>query len=288
MNEIRKHVESILNSYPDMKQQLKVMEFELDSLQPMLDPRVIEDKVFAHSGADRVSGVQPRDRTADIVIEHVDGQRDARYHALKSVVYTMSHEICRLEYYLSLLQKEDSAVLRHFYFEGMNLAAIAKSDLVSQSTVQRRKKRGFATLVKYYSALDSLSVQGGGLLPEARFISYLHEERYAQCMSRLTEMTRTPDIEAMMYIISGCNELWNAGIDTFINFETWEVTSRNCIEKSFSTQGEKLLLLTYYYALGFDPHNLSYIINSYFPGLEHVHLELAIESLRVARFFSPK
>jgi hypothetical protein len=286
MKEIREHVESILKNHAGMKRQLKVLEYELDSLQKTLAPEIIEGKVFAHAGGERVSCSQPSDRTADIVIEHVDNQRDAKYHALKSVTYTMGLEVRRLEYYLSLLPKEESDVIRWLWFEGLSWSDITKKSLMSQSTLQRRKKQGFETLVGYYSLLDSLPAKADGLLAEARFISYLHAERYAQCLDRLKGTIRTPGIEAMMYLISGCNELWNTGIDTFFNFETLEAKQPEAAMESLSSQGAKLLRLACCYAQGFNPHNISQLLNSYFPGLEYVHLELAIESLRVAQAFT--
>jgi hypothetical protein len=90
----------------------------------------------------------------------------------------------------------------------------------------------------------------------------------------------------MMYLISGCNELWNAGIDNFFDFETWEAKQPGDAMESLSSQGAKLIRLACCYALDFNPHHISQLLNSYFPGLEYVHLELAIESLRVAQAFA--
>jgi hypothetical protein len=61
MKETREHVESILKNHVDMKQQLKVLEYELNSLQRTLEPGAIADKVLAHPGEERVSCSRPHD-----------------------------------------------------------------------------------------------------------------------------------------------------------------------------------------------------------------------------------
>jgi predicted DNA-binding protein YlxM (UPF0122 family) len=264
-----------------------ILEYELNGLQRTLDPGAIADKVLAHPGEERVSCSRPHDQTADIVVAHVDSQRNAKYYALKSVVYTLSTVVRRLDYYLSLLPNDEADVIRWFYFEGLSWAEIRKKASVSKSTAQRRKTQGFETLVRYYTLLNSLPAQPDGIRVETRFVSHLHEERYLQCLSRIEGAHRTPGLKAMMYLISGCNELWNAGADSFLSFETWEVLSEAAMEKSFSAQGARLLQLARFYALDFNPRHLPDIINNYFPGLELVHLELAIESLRIAQVFSP-
>jgi hypothetical protein len=217
----------------------------------------------------------------------VDGQRNAKYYALKSVVYTLSTKIRRLDYYLSLLPNEESDTIRWFYFEGLSWADISKKTAVTVRSMQRRRKCGLDRLVNFYSVTDSLPRQAGSARLSIRFISHLHEERYLQCLSRIEGAHQTPGLKAMMYLISGCNELWNAGADSFLNFETREVLSEAAVEKSFSVQGARLLQLARFYSLDFNPRHLPDLINNYFPGLELVHLELAIESLRIAQVFSP-
>ncbi|MDL2234464.1 hypothetical protein LJC63_12935, partial [Ruminococcaceae bacterium OttesenSCG-928-L11] len=168
MSDIRKQVESILKSHTEMKRQLSVLEYELDAQQRMLDPTVIEDKVFSHPEGEWVSGSRPSNKTADIVVEHIDSQRNAKYHALKNLIYNMRLEVNRLEYSLSLLPQEEAEVIRWFYFEELGWAAITAKTLVSQSTVQRRKRNGFEKLVSHYAVLDKLSVQSDDVRTRAR------------------------------------------------------------------------------------------------------------------------
>lgn len=282
MKDIKSYVENLLKNYPDMKRQMKALGYELEWLQRSLRPAAIENQVFAHSGGERVSCTQPRDQTADIVVEHVDSQRNARYHALKSVLYTMALEIRRLEYYLSLLPNEESDVIRLACFEGLSWNDIAKATSLTDRTMQRRRKRGIDRLVGFYTGIDSLPLTAGDMWTQVRFISYLHEERYSQCLRHMGGQKRTVGSDAMLYIISGCNELWDAGADTFLNFETRELIPQNNMTQSFSPQAAKLLRFAYCCMRGIPIHQLGDVINSYFQGLEYPYLEFAIEALRLA------
>lgn len=90
----------------------------------------------------------------------------------------------------------------------------------------------------------------------------------------------------MLYIIAGCNELWNADVNTFIDFNTGEPQSYDESIKNLSYGGAKLIRLAHHLANGLDRDDLVTVISCYFPGLEYVHLELAIEDLKLALFSS--
>jgi len=285
MSDIKKHVEFILDNYTEMIKELNVLEFELENMSTSLDSNAIENRVLSRSNSEWVSGTFQSDKTADIVIEHVDSQRNAKYHALINLIRNMRLETRRLEHYLTLLPEEEADVIRWFYFEELSWAAITKKTLATQRTMQRRRQRGFDKLVKYYSVVDRLSGQTDDIRMKVRFISYVHEEQYIQCLGRVKGY-RTPGTEAVLYIISGCNELWNAGPDTFFDFETGEVIPQEAMTAAFSSKGAKLLRLAYCYAGGLklDQEHLLHMLRSYFSGLENIHLELAIEAMRLALF----
>ena len=157
MSEMKKRVESMLKNYPAMTKKLKVLEFEMEFITKSLHPNIIENLVFSHTGEERVSGSFRSDKTANIAIEHVDSQRDERYYALKNRIDNIRQELRRLEHYLSLLPKEEAEAIRWFYFEGLSWDAIAEQTLVTQKTMQRRRKRGVDTLIHYYSIADNPS-----------------------------------------------------------------------------------------------------------------------------------
>ena len=158
MNELKMQVESILFKYSFMKNKLTILEFELRNLTPALRADIIEGNTFALSGNERGSGFHISDRTADMVVDHVDRQRDGRYYALTAMVHDLNRETTRVEYYISLLPEEEAAVIRWFYFDGLPWAKITEKADVVQRTLERRKKRGLDKLVYYYSILDKWKI----------------------------------------------------------------------------------------------------------------------------------
>lgn len=283
MKDIKKQVEFILSSYSRMQKELLVLEFELNRITPALRPEAIEEAVLARPGFEVTSGSHISDRTANIVVEHIDSQRGGKYHALTALIHNIRFELHRMEYYLSLLPEDEAAAVKWFYFDGLSWAEITKASGCSQSTMQRRKKRGVDKLIYYYSVLDNLKPDGADIQTWMRFIGYIHEERFTQCL-KLAGKTGNAGIEAMLYIISGCNELWQAGAESFLDFSTGETKSYAESVKPLSDGGAKLLRLAYHLAHGLDRDYLVSVLSRYFPGLEYVHLELAIEAVKLAMF----
>ena len=151
MKDIRIQVENKLKSHMSQKQQLKALEYELDSINSTLHPEAIENKVFARTGGERVFSATPRDQTADIAVEHLDSLHFARYHELKNMVYSLNEGIRRLEYYLSLLPNEESEVIRWYYFERLSWNDIANKASLTARNLQYRRKRGLVRLVNLYN-----------------------------------------------------------------------------------------------------------------------------------------
>lgn len=283
MREIKKHVESMLWKYSGMKRELKVLEFEMENLTKPLSRESVENGIFAHSIGEWGSASSYSDRTATIATEHVDRQRGAKYYALKSLICTMRLETTRLEHYLSLLPTKEAEVIRWFYIDGLSWPEITPKGSVSLKTLQRRRKQGLDELTKYYAVAEAVACGGSQL--QVRFISYIHEERYMRCLAQW-EKYLTPGTQALLYIICGCNELWDAGPDTFFDFEQEKMISQESIPEDYSPGTAILLRLAYCYATGVEMNQaqLLHILRSYFTGLEHVYLELAIEALGIVLF----
>lgn len=283
MKEIKKQVEFILHSYPTMKKDIQLLEFELDRINVSLHPEIIESMVLGHSDQERVSGSRISDKTANIAVEHVDSQRNSRYHAIATLLHNTRFELNRLEYYLSMLPEGEAAVIKMFYFDGLAWADIMKEASRSYATMKRRKKDGLDKLIHYYSIIDSIDSNKLDIRTTAKFIGYIHEERFVGCL-KLSEKNRSPGIDALLYIISGCNELWKTGVETFFDFDAGTTISYAESKSTLSENGQKLLRLAYHLANGFDPEDIAHVLRYYYIGLEYVHLELAIEAIKLALF----
>jgi hypothetical protein len=188
-----------------------------------------------------------------------------------------------LEYYMSLLPKDEAAVIKRFYFAAQSWVAIAENAGVVQRSLERRKKRGLEKLTQYYSILFGGEPNGSAAWLRPRFISYIHDERFAYCLGKanrkLGQGTR-----AMLYIISGCNELWQAGVETFFDFSKGKMKSDAACDCALTDNCEILLRLAYHLAGIQDRGNLISAIGCYFQDLEYVHFELATEAVKMVIF----
>ena len=283
MIEDKKQIESILHNYTTLKREVQVLEFELNRITRNLHPQAIEDRILAHSECERVSGSHHSDKTANIVIEHIDSQINGEYHALRTLISNIQIELQRIEYYLSLIPEKEAEVIRMFYFEKLTWAKITEKALNSQSTMQRLKNSGIEKFSKYYTILDKLDASRLDVRAKVRFISYIHEERFMQCLERVEEDTK-PGAVAMLYIISGCNELWATDVEAYYDFNSGATLNNPDSKNSLSDNGQKLLELSYHLSNNFNRDKLVNILRYYFPGLEYVHLELAIEAVKLALF----
>lgn len=129
--------------------------------------------------------------------------------------------------------------------------------------------------------LDKLETNTLGIRARIRFVSYLHEERFAHCLD-LMKRNMTPGIEALLYILSGCNELWNVGVEKMYNFEAGGIITDTDYSDTLTINGKTLLKLAHHLAMDVKYNDLVHTLRCYFPGLEHVHLELAIEAIKLA------
>ena len=115
-----------------------------------------------------------------------------------------------------------------------------------------------------------------------RFISYIHEERFAGCLQHVK--SRTPETDAFLYILSGSNELWTAGADNYFCFDNSAAINHVDVNPSVSDKGRNLLRLAFHLANGIERHNLLDELWYYCSSLEYVELELAIEAIKLVLY----
>ena len=279
MHNIKNKVENILNSYNKIKSELDVLKYELNTMVHPLHSEIIEAQVFSHSIGEAVSSSSISDKTANIAIEHVSSQQNARYHAMRLLIKTISVEISRLEYFMTLLPQNEALLLRQYYFEEKSWVEITAASAASQSTLQRRRNRAVLQLCGYYSLVNDYwasQINGGTAI---QFISYLHRERFDSCIERLKEPI-CPGIAAALYIISGCGELWVYGVDRLYDFSSrMPIPFENATPLPAGVS--RLQQLAFHLAECTDVQLCS-VLSRYFDKLEHVNLELAIEAVTIA------
>ena len=283
MKEIKNQVENLLRNYTAMKNEVQVLEYELKRFAPNLRSEIIRDLTFSRHNHEHVSGTHISDKTANIAIEHCDSQINGEYHALRTLISNMRFTLHRIDYYLSLIPEKEASVIKQFYFEKLTLYQISDIAFCVPRTLQRWKEQGLEKLSRYYMITDKIDSKKLDLLTMVRFVSYIHEERFTQCLKRV-EQNIPHNVKAFLYIISGCNELWQVGIEVFYDFESGGPINRTDIKHSFSENNRELLRLAYRIVRRFDKDELVHILRHYFPCLEYIHLELAIEAVKLALF----
>jgi predicted DNA-binding protein YlxM (UPF0122 family) len=199
------------------------------------------------------------------------------------LVLSLTAELNRLEYYISLLPKEEAEVIRWFYFDQWNWSEITERSQIPKSTAQRRKRSGISKLVGYYSILDKVSRDNIDIRTRTRFISCVHEKRFVQCLKRAGDQLN-PGGTAMLYIISGFNELWNIGVETFFDFSSAALIPYGDKMPPLSDQGARLLEMAYFLGRGAETRHITAVFHHEFQDLEYLDLELAIEAVKLALF----
>ena len=173
MEKLKKQLEDRLNRYSGMKTELEMLCYELNRLTAPLSTEVIEGSVLSHPNFERVSGSHITDKTADIVVEHVSGQQDVRYHVLTAMIRQLNTELQRLEYYVSLLPAKEEEIIRLFYFDNLPWSEITGRLPVTQRTLESRTKSGLDKLLRYYALTDGLGLNLTEPQIQPRFISGL-------------------------------------------------------------------------------------------------------------------
>lgn len=283
MKNTKEQVEYILRSYSNMQKEAHVLEYELQKLTRPLHPDTIEGIVLSHSNGERVTGPMPGDKTANLAIEHVDKQRNKEYQAISALLRDIKMEIHRLDYYLTLLPPKTSEAISLYFFQNKSSYEIAEEVHVSRQTVNRRLKKGVSELITFYAVLDKVDPSKMDVGTRARFVSYLHGERFTQCMDRLGK-NRGKCAEAVLYLLTGANELWNTGIDALFDFE--QGVSRKDAIKDMELSGAAVMLfrLARYFDTDFPKKESMPALRAYFSSMDFLHLELAVEAVKLAFF----
>lgn len=123
-NDIRTHVISLLESYPDDLRKIRVLRYELEQPQQI--------------GLEAEAAVTNTASTGKIMQK----------------LLPLEREVNRLIHYISLLPKREQRVLQLHYFEQMPWSEISATMQLSLRTVQNTLKSAVAHLSDFYSLLE--------------------------------------------------------------------------------------------------------------------------------------
>lgn len=133
------------------------------------------------------------------------------------------------------------------------------------------------------TALGQNGSESESIQAQICFVSYIHKERFASCLKRAGS-NASPGVQAMLYILAGCNELWAVGPEAFFDFDTGTVIVGEDKLPDISEDTVNLLRLALRFARISERKQLFRIPGSYFSSLKFLHYELGLEALKLALF----
>jgi DNA-directed RNA polymerase specialized sigma subunit len=154
-----KSVIECLKSYTSIKQQIEQLRFELTTYSAVDENELIESLALGT----RLEGVSNRssshlsDKTMAIALKYKKIKEEMEFESKGSIarqLRVLEAEIDRLEYYVSLLDKQKAAVIRLRYFEKKSWPDIEAELQISQRTIFRYRKEAVERLEYMYSLLD--------------------------------------------------------------------------------------------------------------------------------------
>jgi len=161
MTDITKKVVGLLKSYPAKKRRIEQLLYEMGSKQIIDENELIGSMALgAHTESQRYqNGGHLSDRTAAIALHY----NNVRIHMegdiasdIRSELRVLIKDVDRLEYYVSLLGKNEADVIRLLYFEGKHWADTEECLNISERTLFRLRKSAIKELASMYELLQSV------------------------------------------------------------------------------------------------------------------------------------
>ncbi|EOS66636.1 sigma-70 family RNA polymerase sigma factor [Oscillibacter sp. 1-3] len=155
---IEAYVVNILESYPKRELQISLLHYEMQHTAHISPEEMIEGMSFAHG--DSTGGRKGRisDKTMYIALnyqERMDRMNEDAANKIARRLLELESEQDRIRYYVSLLEKRESVVIRLTYFEGLSQEAVAESLGIVSRTMRRIKKRAIEKLAKMYGFAEN-------------------------------------------------------------------------------------------------------------------------------------
>lgn len=156
---VKTHVLTLLESSQERKRKIALLHYELDHSPQTSGKEMIEAMALGHGegGGHTVGHIS--DKTFYIALNY-QSRADELNTGLKNEIVEqlveLEQEQCRLEYYISLLEKRQALVVRLAYFEQMPWGEVARQVGVATRTVHKIKNQALDHLVEMYQFMTAL------------------------------------------------------------------------------------------------------------------------------------
>ncbi len=159
MNNPTAEVLDLLKNYRKNQQRIALLHYELEHPARVTSQEMIEALSFNHNDHEGASGGQVSNRTLYIALNYRDKAEKTNsgiLHEITVQLYELERQQERLNYYLDLLEKTESEIIRLTYMEGLNNSEIGEKLGVSARTVSSRRTRAIEHLSELFAFTASL------------------------------------------------------------------------------------------------------------------------------------
>ena len=159
--DMKAHVISLLETYLERERQISLLHYEMQHSARVSPEEMIDGMSLGHGTSMGGSGKgHISNKTMYIALnyqERVDHMNAEAANEIAQRLLELEAEQDRIRYYVSLLEKRESEVIRSFYIEGISWDEIARKIGVALRTVHKIKNRAINHLVELYAYKDGLS-----------------------------------------------------------------------------------------------------------------------------------
>lgn len=158
-NDTRSYVVNLLKSCQERKRKIALLHYELEHPARTSEAEMIGAMALGHgtgSGGGRTEG-HVSDKTLYIALNYqskVDKLNADTKEEIVVQLVELEQEQKRLEYYVSLLQKRQSALIQAIYFDECSLDEVAERLGIAPRTVRTVKRAALEQLVGMYEYVE--------------------------------------------------------------------------------------------------------------------------------------
>lgn len=148
-----------LENYPVSLQKIRQLRFEISCIQKFSETDAIDSMNYRRGEGDGGNSGYVQDKTERIACNYMDYYLSAKMDADKMAIglENLERECALLENYVSLLDAQEAAVIRLYYFERKKWKDVAETLDISIKTAQLRRNTAVFRLCEMFEYRKSLT-----------------------------------------------------------------------------------------------------------------------------------
>lgn len=162
MREMKEKVQNLLKDVPTIKKKIALLRYEWEHPQMVTPNEILESMVFSRGGeGGRPSVGHVSNKTYHIAVNYKDRttlENRKQISDLATELERLERILYRLEYCVSQLPGEQSAIIRGLYFDEKGQKDLVEELHLSESSIQRYRDKAVDSLSAMYCTLDEAGV----------------------------------------------------------------------------------------------------------------------------------